>query len=193
MLDNSCAVVADRTEHPRSEISASPASSRTTQTAERWFVLYVRSRQEKALADDLSAMGISHYLPLVRQSKYYGKRKMSVELPLFPGYVFVHGSTDEVYLADRTKRVARIITVADQSRIDWELRNIRLALGQNAVLSPYPFLVAGTRVVVQSGPLCGLEGIIEHRGKGERLILQVEMLGQATSVEIDGAQLARLD
>lgn len=159
----------------------------------RWFVLYARSRQEKMLSEDLVAMGISNYLPLVQQTKVYGKRKMKVELPLFPGYVFLRGSMDDVYLADRTRRVARIIPVADQSRIDWELRNIRLALEQDAVLNPYPFLVAGTRVVVRSGPLCGLEGIVEHRCKGERLILQVEMLGQATSVEIDGAQLERLD
>jgi len=172
--------------------SASPDVAQLP-TLERWSVLYVRSRQEKALADDLRAMGISHFLPLIQQKKRYGNRKVCVELPLFPGYLFLRGSVEDVYQADRTKRVSRIIPVIDQARFDWELRNIQLALARDAALIPYPFLVVGTRVEVRSGPLVGLEGVIEQRGKGDRLILQVDILGKATSVDIDGAELALLD
>ena len=159
----------------------------------RWYVLYVRSRQEKVLAEDLSARGIAHYLPLVRQKKYYGKRRFDVELPLFPGYVFLKGSVDDVYLADRTKRVTCIIPVQDQSRLEWELRNIRLALSRDAVLRPYPKVVVGTRVEIRSGPFTGLCGVVEQFRKHERLILQVKILGQASSLDLDGAEVAPLD
>lgn len=152
-----------------------------------WHVLHTRSRQEKALADDLSARRIPHFLPLVRQVRYYGKRKFFAEMPLFPGYVFLRGELDDAYLADRTKRVAAIIKVADQQRIDWELRNIYLALSTNAPLDPYPHLRKGIRVEVRSGPFRGLQGIIEDRVKHDRLILQVDMLGVAVSLEIHGA------
>jgi len=165
----------------------------TLETGEQWSVLYVKSRQEKALADELAAMGIRHFLPLIQHKRLYGKRKATVELPLFPGYLFLRGSVDEVYRADRTKRVSRIIPVVNKVRLKWELQNIGFALAREATLDPYPFLVAGTRVGVRSGPLIGLEGVVEKRSKGDRLILQVDILGKANCVDIDGAELEVLD
>jgi transcription antitermination factor NusG len=151
--------------------------------------LHTKSRQEKLLADELHRMGIGHYLPLARQVRYYGKRKATVEIPLFPGYVFVRGSIDETYQSNRTHRVARIITVSDQVRLDWELKNLHLAHCNSAALNPYPYLRKGVRVEVRSGPFRGLQGFIEDVASGGRLILQVEMLGRAVSVEILGAAL----
>lgn len=155
----------------------------------RWYVLHTRSRQEKSLSDELSILGIGHFLPLTHQVRFYGKRKADVDLPLFPGYVFLRGSLEEAYAASRTRRVARIIHVADQDHITWELTNLRMALGSHLPLNLYPFLKKGLRVAVKSGPLCGLQGFIEsHLGDG-RLILHVDILGQAVSVEVEGAQL----
>ena len=154
-----------------------------------WHLLHTKSRQEKVVAADLAAMGIAYYLPLVRQVRYYGRRKAKVALPLFPGYVFLRGSLDHVYAADRTKRVANIITVNAQEQLDWELRNLHLALSKDAALMPFPFLKKGVRVEVRSGPFRGLQGVIEGRAAENRLVLQVDMLGRAVSLEIDGALL----
>ncbi len=154
-----------------------------------WFVLHVKSRQEKALADDLSAVGISHYLPLICEAKYYGRRKFHVKRPLFAGYLFLRGSVQETYRASSTHRVARILRVADQDRLDTELRNLHLALTKGAMLDVYPFLRNGIHVTVRSGPFRGLQGVIKDRAARDRLILQVDMLGRAASLEIDGALL----
>jgi transcription antitermination factor NusG len=158
-----------------------------------WTVLRTRSRQEKMLSADLSAVGIEHYLPLIKRVQIYGNRKFKVELPLFPGYLFLHGSLDEVYTADRTRRVAQIIRVIDQRQLDWELRNLRLALEGTETLDPYPYLQRGVRVEVRSGPMGGLQGFIENRIGTNRLVLQIEMLGQAVSLEIDGSLLDPID
>ncbi len=158
-----------------------------------WYVLHTRSRQEKILASELAARRIDNYLPLVRRVRHYGDRKAVVEEPLFPGYVFLFGSLDEAYEADRTKRVANIIRVPDQRRLEWELSNIRLALSADAPLDPYPHLVRGVRVEVRGGPFQGLQGIIEDKGKECRLILQVDVLGRAVSLEIDSAYVQPID
>jgi transcription antitermination factor NusG len=158
-----------------------------------WSVLRTRSRQEKMLSADLSAVGIEHYLPLVKRVQLYGNRKFKVELPLFPGYLFLRGSLDEVYTADRTRRVAQIIRVVDQQQLDWELRNLRLALEGTDSLDPYPYLQRGVRVEVRSGPMIGLQGLIENRIGTNRLVLQIDMLGQAVSLEIDGSLLDPID
>lgn len=158
-----------------------------------WHVLHTRSRQEKALADELAAMGIASYLPLCRQVRLYGHRKITAQIPLFPGYVFLRGSIDQAYLADRTRRVAAILPVTDQQRLQWELTNLQLALSNQAAFVPHPGLVAGVRVEVRSGPFRGLQGIVQNRTRSDRLILQVRMLGCATSMEIDGSLLEMLD
>ena len=137
-------------------------------------------------------MGIAFYLPLVRRVRYYGTRKAVVEEPLFPGYVFLLGSLDQAYAADRTKRVAGIIRVNDQRRLDWELQNLQAVLASPVALDPYPFLKKGARVQVREGPLQGLQGIVDDRSNN-RLVLQVETLGQAVSLEIDAGLLDPLD
>jgi transcriptional antiterminator RfaH len=158
-----------------------------------WFVLHTRSRQEKILANELSARRVSHYLPLVKRQRLYGNRKAVVEEPLFPGYVFLFGSPDEAYLADRTKRVANIIRVANQRQLEWELHNIRMALSKEAPLDPYPHLVKGIRVEVRSGPFQGLQGVVENKAKDARLILQVDVLGSAVTLEIHGAMVEPIE
>ncbi|MGE5611717.1 MAG: transcription termination/antitermination protein NusG [Bacillota bacterium] len=159
----------------------------------QWRVLHVKSRQEKSLSEALTAMGIAHYLPLIWRQCYYGNRRAVVKTPLFPSYVFLRGTLDDAYRADRTKRLANVICVADQRQIDWELRNLRLALTNHAPLDVHAFLTRGVRVRVQSGPFRGLEGVIEDRSKTGRLVLQVRMLGSASSLEIDGSLLELLE
>jgi len=158
-----------------------------------WFVLRTKSRQEKILAHELRSRGIASFLPIVSCTKYYGGRKATVELPVFPGYLFLRGDVDKAYDADRTRRVAQIIKVADQDRLDRELRNIHLALCGGAPLDPFPYLRAGVSVEVREGPFRGLRGVIEPGGRRDRLILQVDILGRAVSLEIDASLLDVID
>lgn len=168
-------------------VQAERALPRSREAEAAWFVLHTKSRQEKKVAADLQAMGIAHYLPLVAYRRRYEKRVATVDLPLFAGYVFLHGTLDNAYEIDRTRRIVQVIRVPNQAQVEWELANIHLALSQQAVLDPYPYLQKGVRVEVRSGPMRGLQGLIEDRTQRDRLILQVEMLGRAMSMEIDGA------
>jgi transcription antitermination factor NusG len=156
----------------------------------RWHVLQTKSRQEKMLAEVLELRGVRCFLPLAQVHRVYGNRRAKVELPLFPGYMFLQGTLEDVYAADRTKRVVKVISVFDQDKLTEELRNVELALRGGATqFDPFPYLKRGIRVEVSSGPLRGVRGIIEDRLKRDRLILQVDVLGQATSLEVDGALL----
>jgi transcription antitermination factor NusG len=154
-----------------------------------WHVLHTKSRQEKAFSEDLTMLGVPHFLPLQNQARYYGRRKIRVALPLFSGYLFVRGTREQVFKSDRAKRLVSIIPVVDQVQLNWELKNLSLALSNNAELVPYRSLQAGTRVEVRSGPFRGLQGLIEAKGQGDRLILQVQMLGRAMSFEIEASLL----
>src|SRR4051794_32289076 len=101
---------------------------------DKWHLLRTKSRQEKALSANLSRQGVSHYLPLVKQKRTYGHRKTIVETPLFPGYLFLRGTIDDCYEADRTERVAQIIPVSDQTKLNWELKNLAMAIDHEITL-----------------------------------------------------------
>lgn len=159
----------------------------------RWFVLHTRSRQEKALGRDLTAMHVPCYLPMIDTVRYYGRRKARARLPLFPNYVFLRGSIDQAYQADRTRRVAGIIKVANQDRLDRELRNIHQVLLADGQLQPSARLQRGMWVQVKAGPFKGVQGQIEQHTRTDRLILQVQTLGQASSLEIDTGLLEPID
>jgi len=158
-----------------------------------WFVLHTRSRQEKIVTADMLAMNVGVFLPLQTQVRYYGRRKVQTRLPMFPGYVFLRGTREQAFLADRTKRIANIIEVADQNTLDEQLQNLHLAISQQAPLDPYPYLYEGVYVEVKAGPFRGLQGVIEQRTGSDRLLLQIDMLGQAMSLEIDPSLLEPID
>jgi len=172
--------------------AAKPAQSQPQGTpalpaAGNWFVLRTRTRQEKILEADLRARKIGCFLPLLRIQRTYCGRKIAVEAPMFPCYMFLRGDHDDTYTADRTGRVAQIIPVTDQRRLDSELSNLLQVLRSDVKLDPFPYLKVGTQVVITSGPLKGLYGLIEDFAHRHRVILQIEALGRAVSLEVDAA------
>jgi transcriptional antiterminator RfaH len=158
-----------------------------------WYVLHTRPRQEKALARLLDGRDIETFLPLTRIVRFYGHRKRVVEQPLFPSYLFLCGSRDASYDALATGRVVQLIHCIDQQALGHEIQHIRAALECGAMLAPHAQLRRGCRVRVTAGPFAGLEGLVEQRVRPERLILQVQTLGRAASLEIDADLLEPVD
>jgi transcriptional antiterminator RfaH len=138
-------------------------------------------------------MGVACYLPLRRNVRHSGPVKRISQVPLFPGYVFLWGTIDDAYLADRTQRVASLIRVPDPERLEWELRNIHRALSTAAPLDPHDALRVGLRARVATGPCAGVEGLIASRSRLDRLVLQVNMLGTAVCLEVDAGLVELLD
>lgn len=161
--------------------------------SQQWYVLHCKPRQEQAVADHLAAIGVHAYFPKVQQVRFYGKRKVKRELPLFASYVFMYGEKEAAYSVDRTRGIVQIIEPPDQEQLDWELKNIQFALEHDAPLVECAGLKVGTRVEVRSGPFKGMQGLVEANKAQDRIVLQVAMLGRAMSVEIDGSILDRLD
>lgn len=159
-----------------------------------WWVLRTRSRQEKAIAGELLGRQIPFFLPLVSASRYHGRRRQQVDLPLFPGYIFLHGDREATFVADRTRRIAGILDVDrhQQPELHQELDNLRKAIQLEAGFDPYPYLRHGHWAEVKSGPYKGLRGRIDREAAPGKLILQVDLLQSAMALELDGAELEPL-
>ncbi|MBT3202647.1 MAG: hypothetical protein HN350_22330 [Phycisphaerales bacterium] len=150
-----------------------------------WRVAHTKARFEKAFAHDMQRMGIGYYLPMIERVRVSGGRKRRVMVPLFVSYVFFCGSDADRYSAMTTNRLCQTIEVPDQDRLVEELRFIEQALGGQAELDPYPFAVVGQRCRVTAGSMIGLVGTVVRRDKLARLVLEVSMLGQGASLEIE--------
>ncbi len=153
--------------------------------AGQWWVVHTRSRNEKALAHDLMSKNISYFLPMSWKVRRRSRRTIRSFLPLFSGYLFFCGQEDQRVELLKTNRVANLIEVHDQETLLDELVQIAQALRSGAPLTPHKYLKAGQKCRVISGPLIGMEGIVVKTKNAIRLVLQIDMLGQAASVEID--------
>jgi transcription termination/antitermination protein NusG len=157
--------------------------------AVRWRVLHCRGRQEKKVVEVLAATGIEYYLPIVKRERLYGHRRREVELPLFSGYVFMHGVRESAFELIAAKRVVAIVEVRDQTRFEHELTQIRKAVAGGAYLDPCPTLRTGWRVRVRTGAFMGVEGLVEKKPRPDRLVLQIDVLGQAVSLDISAFEV----
>lgn len=150
-----------------------------------WWVAHTKARFEKALAFDLIAKGIGFYLPMVERVRMSGGRKRRLLLPLFPSYVFFCGDAESRYTALATNRLCQAIAVTDRESFVAELVALERALASHAHLDLFPFAAVGRRCRVRIGPLQGIVGTVVRRDNETRLVLQVSMLGQGASLEID--------
>ena len=70
---------------------------------------------------------------------------------------------------------------------------IEKALAGKAELDLYPFAAAGRRCRITSGPFQGIAGVVIHRGKAARIVLEVSILGQGASMDIDADLLEPIE
>jgi transcriptional antiterminator RfaH len=150
-----------------------------------WWVVYTKSRQAKALARDLWHREIPFYLPLVRKNRISGRRSVESYAPLFGEYVFLFASPEERTDSLTTNRIVRILTVADPQRLQCELQDLHQLIDSDMSLTLEDRLPRGTRVRVCIGPLTGVEGTVLYRRSRCRLVVSIDFLQRAASVQID--------
>ncbi len=159
----------------------------------QWWVVHTRSRNEKALAQDLISKDISYFLPMSWKISRKSRRTTRSLLPLFSGYLFFCGKENDRVELLKTNRVAHLIEVDNQQKLLDELFQVNQALQSGAPLTPHNYIKVGKRCRVIAGALMGLEGIVVRSNNAIRLVLQIDILGQAASVEIDVDMIEVLD
>src|SRR5690242_19673148 len=155
-----------------STVGASTLSLDTTLLEPRWFVAQTNARHEKKVHVGLTERGIESFLPLYSEIHRWRDRKQKVDMPLFPGYVFVRLPLVEKIAVLRQPGVARLVSVAGVPApvSESEIVALRDGLAQQIKAEPYPFLRTGERVRVVRGPLAGLTGILVRKKQDFRVV-----------------------
>ena len=164
-------------------------STRNTQQTMKWYAVHTRSRHEKQVDSLLSDKGIEAFLPLVNTLSRRRDRKKYVDIPLFPGYIFVHVDDDEEHISSvkYTRGVVRILgtDIGKPTPIpDKQVLNIKTIVENKVELDPFPYLKKGTQVRVKSGPLKGVEGILVERKGSYKIVIHVDLLQKGAAAEV---------
>jgi transcription antitermination factor NusG len=156
-----------------------------------WYAAYTYANHEKKAAAEISRRGVECFLPKYRTARRWSDRQVELEMPLFPGYVFVH-----LVLHDRLKvlqvpGVARLVGFGGLpvALPDEQIDSLRAGLNGRLRAEPHPFLTVGRRVRVKRGPLAGMSGILLRKKGKFRLVISIDLIQRSMAVDADVADV----
>ena len=161
----------------------------------RWFAVYTTSRHEKQVARHMEQRKIRHFLPLYRaQHKWKDGSNVMLDLPLFPGYVFVRITPlERIGVLEVPGVISMVGTGSKPAPLsDFEVELLRAGLDPMRA-EPHPLLTVGQRVRIRVGALAGLEGIVLRKKNGFRVVLTLNLLMQSIAIEVDGDDVEPVD
>jgi len=173
-----------------SELSILPAAY----CEPRWYAAYTSANHEKRVAQQLGVRAVEYFLPVYASVRRWKDRRVTLQLPLFPGYVFVRMALRDRLRVQEVPGVARLVgfdgTLA--ALPEEEIEALRVSLGNGVRAEPHPYLRVGRWVRVKGGPMTGMEGILVRRKGKLRVVVSIEQIQRSVAVEMDEADLELL-
>jgi transcription antitermination factor NusG len=160
----------------------------------RWYAAYTCANHEKRVAAELEARAVEHFLPLYNSVRRWKDRKVRLELPLFPGYVFVRLALCARLRVVQIPSVVYLVGFGGQPYPfpESEVESLRAGIRNALHLEPHPYLNVGSRVRIVRGPLEGVEGILTRKKNLYRVVLSLDLIARSAAVEVDAADIERI-
>jgi len=158
----------------------------------QWFAVWTRSRHEQVVRDQLERKHFDAFLPTITRWSRWKDRKKKIDWPLFPGYCFVRFDPADTLPILKCTGVVNIVSFEGKPAPipEYELESIRVLVGSDLQFDPCPMIHEGMMVEVAYGPLRGVIGrLMRKDAQRARLVLSVDLIGQAVSVEVDAADV----
>jgi transcription antitermination factor NusG len=156
-----------------------------------WYAAYTCANHEKRVREQLEERSVESFLPVYETVRRWKDRRMQLQLPLFPGYVFVRMALVDRLRVLQIPSVVRLVGFNGQLSTlpDEEIEGLKKSLAGGVLAEPHPFLSVGRRVRVKAGPLAGVEGIVIRRKNRLRLVISLDLIQRAAAVEVEAADL----
>jgi transcription termination/antitermination protein NusG len=156
-----------------------------------WYAIWTRSRHEQVVREQLEQKGFEAFLPTLPRWSRWKDRRKKIDWPLFPGYCFARFDASERLPILKCSGVVNIISFNGEiAQIpEQEITSIRRLVESDLQYDPCPLIREGMIVEVTHGPLKGVIGRLVRKGTHARLVLAVDLIGQAVSVEVDASDV----
>jgi transcription antitermination factor NusG len=157
----------------------------------RWYAVYTCANHEKRVAAELHARAVEHFLPLYTSVRRWKDRRVTLDLPLFPGYIFVRLVLCERLRVVQIPSVVRLVGFngVPAALPDTEMEIMRSGLSERLRAEPHPFLTVGRRVRLVAGPFKGLEGVLKKKKSILRVVVSLNLIQRSIAVDVDAADV----
>ena len=154
-----------------------------------WYAAYTSANHEKRVAEQLSVRAVDHFLPLYSSVRRWKDRRVQLQLPLFPGYVFVRLALRDRLQVLEIPSVARLVGFngSPTPLPDDEIAALKVGLESGVQAVPHPYLKVGRRVRITNGPFEGLEGILVRRKNELRFVISLELIQRSVLLDVDAS------
>jgi transcription antitermination factor NusG len=153
------------------------------------------SRHEKRLVGHCSDRQIESFLPLYQvRHRWKNRCVATVDLPLFPNYVFMR--------IERQQRIQvlglpGVLSIVSSGREMLPISDEYMASLRGGLLAhkiePHPNVEVGDRVCITTGPMAGMEGVLDRQKNELRVVLRLEMIGRSVAVEVGAEEISYVD
>src|ERR1700722_341149 len=159
-----------------------------------WYAAYTCANHEKGVTQQLERRSVECFLPLYESVRRWKDRRVKLELPLFPGYLFVHIALRDRLKVQQVPGVARLVGFDGRPAElpEEEIEALRVSLAGGARVEPHPYLAAGRRVRLKSGPLAGIQGMLLRRKGNFRVVISIDLIQRGVAVDVDMADVEAL-
>jgi transcription antitermination factor NusG len=156
-----------------------------------WYAAYTCPRHEKYVAQQLIRRQIGSFLPMYSSVRRWKDRRKRIDLPLFPGYVFVQMTERNRLDVLRLPGVVQLVCFQGKPAAiaPAEIEALRHGSTGSVVVRPHPYLREGRRVRIISGPMAGAEGIYVRRKQQTRLVISISLIQRSVAMEIGEADV----
>lgn len=157
---------------------------------ESWYAVRTRSRFEKKVLGELKHKNVEAFLPLSTSTRQWSDRRVKIQSPIFPGYVFVRIAAS---LANRVAvlKTNGVLNFVGPRNVGVPIANeeidyVRAIVDHDVVIEPHPYLHAGDKVCIRGGPLDGVTGTLEAINGDKSLVISVNLIQRSLAMRVEG-------
>ena len=152
-----------------------------------WFALYTKPKAEFKAVEQLTAVGVDHYLPIIIKEKQWSDRKKKISEPVIRGYIFIFADEKERLLALEQYSIVRC--VFDRGRAAkipaWQIENLQKMLSAKSEIFLHDGLMPGKKVIIKNGPFEGVIGVVQEYEDGKKTIaVSIDLLNRSIITHI---------
>jgi transcription antitermination factor NusG len=156
-----------------------------------WYAAYTRAHHEKRVAEQLAGRSVEHFLPVCESVRRWKDRRVRLQVPLFPGYVFVRLALRDRLQLLQLPGVASLVGCgsAPSPLPQEEIAALQAGLAAGLRAEPHAYLPVGRRVRIKAGPLAGMEGILVRQKNRNRFVISLDLIQRSVAVEVNRLML----
>jgi transcriptional antiterminator RfaH len=158
----------------------------------RWYVVYTHPNFEKKVYNSLQQRDIICFLPLRKITRQWSDRKKTIEVPLFPNYLFVYTTVHDRFKVLEIPGASRYISFngSPVTITDDEISMIRKMMTDPDVM--IESCLEGDSVKITEGPFTGLTGTVFERKGRTRFGVKLNAINQSLSIEFNISSISKI-